>query len=367
MSLTQPATRLIVAAFLMDFAIGLAGLGFIELAIALHASPLVLGRIGTIGGLAYTLGCLVSGRLSDRIGRRRTVFAACLSVGLAWSAYGWVVRPEQILYILPIAGFGMAFFWPPVQAWLAELSAAGGKVELHRNIGRFNMFWCAGLLGGPVACGYLWSYSHSLPFVVAIATAVLLAGIAWSTPRRAAGQPALAEEPTEPAHPQADLFLRLAWAGNFASSLAMGTVKTLFPKLGDTLGYPPELVGWLIASIHGGQILLFYVGSRTEIWHYRLEPLLLAPLLGASGMAVAYYTSSPLWFALGFAASGMCAGVTYVGSLFYSLHGHAADRGGKAGLHEAVLGSGLLLGPLIGGKLADELGLRAPWLLGAGT
>ena len=350
----------------MDFAIGLIALAFLELAIGMHASPQVLGWIGTVGGLAYSSGCLVSGRLSDQYGRRRVVFGSCVVVGLAWSCYGAVHEPWQILLILPFSGAGMAFFWPPVQAWLAELSAAGGRRELNRNIAGFNMAWCGGLLAGPVVCGYLWGVGHAWPFRVAIATAVMLVVIAWITPRGAA-EAIPEDEAAEPAHPNAALFLRLAWLGNFASFFGLGAVKTLFPKLGDTLGFSPALVGWLIASIHGGQLALFWLGGRTSRWQYRVEPLLAAQVLAAAGLAVAYHTSSPVSFALGFACAGVCAGVTYVASLFYSLHGNTDDPGGKAGLHEAILGSGALLGPFIGGMLAHATTLRAPYLLALGV
>ncbi len=353
----------------MDYAIGVAGLGFILLAVHLGASPLELGLIGTVGAFSYTVGCLVSGRLSDRYGRRRSVILACLATGCAWCGFLLVRRPLDILCILPFSGGGMSFFWPPLQAWLAELSAAGGKRELNRNIGRFNTFWCAGLMLGPVVAGSLWAYGHALPFVIAILTVLSIVAIAVVTPPGVMGVVAAdaPEEPSQPVHPHAGLFLRLAWLGNFASSVAMGAVKSLFPKLGNVLGYSEELIGCLVASIHLGQLALFFVGGRTTRWHYRVAPLVAAQVLAATGMVVAALTSSPVGFAVGFAAAGVCAGVTYVGSLFYSLHGNTDDRGGKAGLHEAVLGAGVLLGPLLGGSLANATTLRAPYLLAIGT
>ena len=49
--------------------------------------------------------------------------------------------------------------------------------------------------------------------------------------------------------------------------------------------------------------------------------------------------------------------------MYYSLHAQQ-DKGNKSGGHEAVLGSGLLLGPLFGGMLADSaLGVSSPYIL----
>ena len=114
-----PPRRLIGSAFLMDFAVGVAGLGVTELGILLGASPFVLGLMGTVGGTAYTIGCLCSGRLSDRYGRRRSVLAGCLVVISSWLVVSHSQTPWQIICLIPFGSLGMAMFWPPLQAWLA--------------------------------------------------------------------------------------------------------------------------------------------------------------------------------------------------------------------------------------------------------
>ena len=61
-------------------------------------------------------------------------------------------------------------------------------------------------------------------------------------------------------------------------------------------------------------------------------------------------------------ALGALAGVTFTASIFYSLfsEGAAARR---AGFHEAIIGSGFFVGPLIGGIVAEHLGPRTPYVL----
>jgi MFS family permease len=358
-----PTRRLIGAAFLVDFAVGVASLGVTELGVLLKASPFLLGLMGTVGSAAYTLGCLFSGRLSDRYGRRRCVVACTLIVSGVWLVVGHVDRPTQILLLVPFSGLGLSLFWPPLQAWLAELTQ-GGRHELNRTLGLFNMLWCAGLMLGPIACGYLWSAGHLLPFFAGIGAMVLVLTIALTAPRRrVSAAPGDPPDKREAPHPRAALFLHLAWAGNFASWFASGVIKSLFPKLGDDLGLAPSLVGWMIAAIHIAQLLIFWLARRTDRWQYRLWPMLCAQALALGGMLLAFCTGRPSLFFVAFAAVGVCAGVTYVGSLFYSLHGNADEKGGKAGLHEAVLGSGTLLGPLVGGYLANLTNMRTPFLL----
>ena len=63
---------------------------------------------------------------------------------------------------------------------------------------------------------------------------------------------------------------------------------------------------------------------------------------------------------------GLGLGVAYYSSIYYSLN--AADRPGRnTGIHEAIIGSGVLVAPPLGGALATLTGrLTAPYLLVAG-
>ena len=63
---------------------------------------------------------------------------------------------------------------------------------------------------------------------------------------------------------------------------------------------------------------------------------------------------------------GLLAGVTFTASIFYSLY--TREGGGRrTGFHEAIIGSGILFGPLLGGFAAEHIGSRSPYLLSAGV
>jgi len=72
-------------------------------------------------------------------------------------------------------------------------------------------------------------------------------------------------------------------------------------------------------------------------------------------------SSLPLFF-LAFAFIGMGVGMTYSSSLFYGLD-ITYQRGPSAAVHETVLGTGNLLGSLMGGIVAQKFSLRAPYLV----
>ncbi len=362
--LFSPPRRLIAAAFVMDHSLAMVGLAVQWLGVYILDAPnLVLGLFATFSSAGYTAGCLLSGSLSDRHGRKRSVVAACLVTACLWSLLPRLGSWRLVLAVMPFSGFAMAFYWPPLQAWLAELTPRNGK-QLTRNLGLFNIMWCAGLMIGPVVTGYLWNIRYRLGFL-APAWAVLLLMI-WLLPipgtlRKTGAAPDEPEDEDDSETPEGDLYLWMARIGNFAAWFACGTVLAMFPKLGHQLGLTPPVVGWLLFIYRLGQLAMFVYTRYERRWQYRLWPLLAVQLAGAVGMAVVAGARSPAMFAIGFAAAGMCAGVTYVGSLFYALHRRTADRGRASGLHEAILGSGILAGPLVGGVLAQWLNLRAPF------
>lgn len=360
-----PAHRLIAASFLVDFCLAMVGVAVQYAGVhVLAAPPLVLGLFGTLSAVAYTAACLVSGSFSDRLGRRFIALIGCAACGAVCLALPLAGHWSWVLGLMFLWGGSMALFWPPIQAWLAEVSPDDGS-GLGRNIGIFNIAWTAGLMLGPLAASYLWDEARPhLSFLVGAGLFLPIIGLLLFTPPGRSHAPVapLDQEPATAEH--GDHFLHLARIGNFASFFAMGTAMTLFPKLGHELVFSVKMVGWMLFALRLGQILMFAWLSWEHRWKNRLWPMLGAQILAGLGLAVALI-GTPAAVTIGFAATGAGAGITYVASLTYSLHGRTSDRGHTSGLHEAVIGSGLFLGPLVGGISAQWLDLRAPFIIAA--
>jgi len=367
--LLSPAHRLMIAAFVMDLAIAMIGIAVQFMGNALDARPMILGLLGTASPAAYTLGCLVTGRLSDKFGRRLLNSASCLICAGAWLAMTQVKTPIQLLALVPISGAAISMFWPPLQAWLSEVTV-GGRRQLIRNIGNFNISWTVGLMLGPPIAGLAWDLSRAAPFAIAAVGALGLLVMLQTIPSEVEGggeavpEDALADRPCPEVSQH---YLHLAWVANFASWFGRGMNIVVFPKLGTMMELPERYIGVVIATFLAGQLLMFaYLRERTG-WQYRLWPLLAALGAGAVGWVIAWFARDPLTFVLAFALGGMGAGVTYVSSLYYSLEGRTVSRGARTGIHEAVLGSGVFLGPLSAGAIAGYAGFRAPYIVTAGV
>jgi MFS family permease len=334
------------------------------LGIRMGATTMMLGLYGTVASACYGAMSLAAGRVTDKLGRR----VACLSAlvaGFAWLALGVQRSPIGLLVLVPVSAVALAYYWPPVQAWIGDLVYE--RRMLNRVLGNFNVLWTAGLMLGPVVCAYLWVAQPFAPFAAATVIAWLMAVALLAVPRGSAARASDAEGTvaeagagdSEAADPRADHYLPLAWAANFVSWSAVGVIRSLFPKLAHDIGYREVTTGWLTFAYYVGQIGAFVLLRQYRGWQYRRTPLVLGLIGGALGMAGAWFGRSPAIFAVAFGVAGLSVGFTYVASLYYSLHAPAQQRGKRAGVHEMTVGAGGALGPLIGGAVATYHGVRA--------
>ena len=353
--------------FLMEVGLILALFATPLLAIRLGASVLQLGVMGSLVALCYTVGTVFLGHLADKVAKRKMLWFACGSFVLvvAITPHIGSVWAVTVLYAFS-GGISMAFFWPCLEVWIAE--GKSGSVLL-KAVGSFNVAWGLGSLVAPFIAGFLYQIHYRIPFYLAALIALvipvgLLRGI---TPSQ--GYLADAGNSSQN-NKQADLyelnndevFLRIAWVANFVSWFILANIRNLFPKLAFAIGFSTQTLGILITLMALSQVVAFFILPKINNWHYRLSPLLWSQGMGIAGMTVLFFCSKFEVLALAMLAVGGLGGITYTSSIFYSLH-RERNRGTMSGFHEAVLGGGALVGPLLGGIAGKFFGLRAPYLL----
>jgi predicted MFS family arabinose efflux permease len=256
----------------------------------------------------------------------------------------------------------MAIFWPAFQAWIAESRNGSG---LARNIGSFNMSWTASHLIGPTLSGLLFGLHSRIPFWLAAALCISLflfmrASVSERIPQP---QKEIESAPSEPEESsQGRTFLYAIWIANFASFFVLGNARYQFPKLAMELTMSPYMIGLLMSCVGLAQFLGFFFLRSSERWHFNKFYLLGAQLLAAAGLLLIYFFSQKLIFASAFIMLGLCASLTYYSSLYYTVR-LMKKKGKGTGLHESIVGSGVVLGPLLGGVMAHSIGLRAPYIL----
>jgi len=355
----------------------------------LGLSSTFLGGLMAVATAFFTLLAIPFGRLSDRIDRRHVLYAACLILGAVSIGLPRCRNSMHLILIFPGIGISMALFWPAYEAWLAEREGEG---KLIQRVMLFNLFWSIGITLGPTVSSYLYQdVDPFTPFYLAGALGMLtLVTILWSSlriktegfknlqrgshiakahkPEPAVPPAETASEPTQPIYPSPKVratYLNLARCANFASWFALGVLRRLAPKLTLEMGIHPKIFGNLMLTLGGLQTLAFLglgTGYSTR-WHYRLSPLLIVQVLAILSFVGIWRVQQTILWTCTFAAIGVSVALTYFSSLYYGLD-RQADKGNKSGWHEAILGVGILLGPFLGGILADSrLGLQSPYLL----
>jgi MFS family permease len=262
-----------------------------------------------------------------------------------------------------LLGTAGAMFWPTLEAWIAEKES---KRTLMQKMTLFNISWSTGFAVGPLVGGILFGMNFKLPFYFAFFVSVLVLFVLfYRTPKVSfssksktfTGKTLLSGDPPD----SFSLYIRISRMANFILCLCLGMVRYIFPKLATELQISPSFLGLLFFILALSLMLTFYGLGRVHRWHYRIFPLVLFQLIAAVGLVIIFIASSfPLFF-LAFVFIGVGLGMSFSSSLFYSVN-VTSQKGPSAAIHETVLMSGFLLGPLIGGAVAQKLSLRAPYL-----
>ncbi len=127
-------------------------------------------------GNACTL--VVTGRITDRIGRRRPILLGLAVAAVATGALGFVTSPPWFLAVSLVAGMGSGMVNPPLNASVADVigsNARGGTV-----LAGFQMAADSGAIIGPVLAGAL-AESVGFPSAFALTAVVsLVALVFWA-------------------------------------------------------------------------------------------------------------------------------------------------------------------------------------------
>ncbi len=355
--------RLFGAAFAADLATYLIYTAIPYKALRLGADPLALGLVATAAAGAYALLVAISGRFSDRAPREALARGACIGIIIACIGVTLARGVPRILAFVPLVGGSLAFFWPCVQAAIADRSAGH---ELERNLGRFNLAWSVGKGCGFVCGGLLLSAFG--PESVLTAGSALMFVIFWVLPGkvppaelRSVAEAAALPPPDPVLAAQTARFRRLAWIANGSAYGVAATLIYHYPRLVDAHGWSPRIFGLILGGMYFTETLAFFLLMRhASAWRFRRAPLLVPQLLLAAGI-VALPWATGVRLAVTAVVFGFALAACYSASIYYSLHG-AAARGRNAGIHELLIGIGSMTVPLAGGLLARRLGMEwAPY------
>jgi MFS family permease len=314
-------------------------------AYVLGASEFEMGLLGAASAVGYTLPCIATGLLSEKIGRRRM-----LLIATAGQTVVYLLTPmASSIALLCLASFlrsvATSFYWPPLLAWMSETS---DTTSLSGTIGGFNVSWSMGCVTGFAVSGIMFEYiGVAAPFYAAAAlSAGMFLFFLFLTPTRSAIE--IHEHGMAPA--EVNSFVREGLILNCLGYAVVGLVLYMLPKIvGQRMGEAEQSTLHVVRML--AQVVTFFILAHTRLWHYRRWPTAACIITFVAGLVLAGLTYSYWVYFAGFILLGVGTGIGYTLSIYYSL-ALLRTKGLGSGMQESLIGLGNLLGPLYGGTTA---------------
>jgi MFS family permease len=139
----------------------------------------------------------------------------------------------------------------------------------------------------------------------------------------------------------------MAWIANPFSYVAINTVIPLIPSIAEKLSLSTGMAGIVCSLWMFARLAAFAAFWRWTGWHYRFRWLagsFLLLIVCFFGFLMSQSIGLLLVAQVGF---GLSIGLIYYSSLYYSMN-VTENRGSNAGIHEAMIGAGLFIGPAFG-------------------
>ena len=324
-------------------------------------STLEAGILVAAYGAGAVIGGIPSGLLASRIGPKRTVVTGLLVLAVATLAVAVDTSALGLGAARFAQGVASAITWSGALAWLM---LATPRDQRGRAVGLVFAVAVLGFIVGPAVGAFAELGSIRATFIVISVTTALVAAFAATFP---AGRDDA---------PPTDALRRTLRNTNFLSAVWLVTVPSLFFGVVDLL-VPLSLddAGWGTVAIAA----TFIVAGSTEVVlapaiggfsdrRGRLVPVgagLL--LLGAIGVAFALLQSPFLIAVLVTCASVAASLIFSPSAALISDRAEAAEipQALAFGFMNTAWAAGVMLGPALGGAIADAFGDAVPYLFGA--
>jgi len=313
-------------------------------------------------GYAYIFIAFFAGRLADRWGPRRTAIttvAGCVVAALLGLVCTWKFALIGVAIALLLYNITSTTFWPAAETAVTRVP---GKGSLATRTSFYNIVWAVTCFLAYFTVGWIFQHGHFTAFVIAaglsaIGLTILTIYTRPNSVPRGHGHDLAAQAEEDPAvAKRARRLLHMAWIGNALAYVAIQTLAPMIPTLALRAHIATPANGAAIASVWTLTRTLFFVlVLGWTSWHYSVRYLLGFQAL----LVVSFFTTMQLdnlrlpptavipVFMLSQVAFGVATGFVYTSSLYYAMH-VSRGGGGHAGLHEALIGIGIAIGPTIG-------------------
>jgi len=346
------------------------GVGIISPLLPLYAEQ--MGATGIWIGIIFagfsisrTIVMPIVGRLSDRSGRKLFLSIGLLGYAIISLGYIWANSVTELTLVRLIHGVASGMILPIAQAYVGDISPEGKEGTW---MGYFNAAFFTGFGFGPLMGGILTDYFGMNIAFYAMGGLNLLAFllVIFFLPEIGQGK--------TPASPRASFkqmstssMMKGLFSFRLSFSIGRGILATFLPVFaGIYIGLSSTLIGVLLAvnillmsllQVYGGNIadrfnrrVLIVVGSLTNLTYLALIPL-----------------GGNFWQLLGICVLGGVGGAIALpaASALTVVEGRRFGMGSTIAVFAMAFSIGMVIGPLVGGGIADFANINSVFYFGA--
>ncbi|MEX2684794.1 MAG: MFS transporter [Candidatus Sigynarchaeota archaeon] len=315
----------------------------------------IIGILGSSYGASYMFSAAMFGHVSDKIGRRRSLFIT--SIGFSIIATLFIAFPTIIALLVfgqVAIGILYGFWWSSIEAYISENTTTA---DHQRKLNNFCISWSLGYMMGPFLgpllsiIGAIFSFLLLLAFSV---TNFVIVGLFIQPSGYARGSSLEGNKDTRHpgneslgnlAVPSAILILTI-FVYAFTKSFFIG----LFPDIAiSKIGFSEVETGAIGLTFGLARTGAFIVQNRMKSKSIALR---IAIALGLSATCFLFaMTTDFTWYLVFVSVMGVFSGMLYTTTLELLMGINEHRKGRVAGFFEASIGFGTFIAPILGSSV----------------
>lgn len=314
-----------------------------------HFAELENLLLAAASGIIYMVAAWQGGIFAQKKGYTTSLYVGYTTIVLSLAAGLLFDSITAQVIIFGVWSIGICFIWPALEALVCDKAGA----KLSDMIGIYNVTWAGsgaiayfstGMLLERLGMQSLFWLPLCLTLLqILILPIYIIIARREKTDSRTDGVPSIDIE--APTHAQR--FQHMAWLANPLSYIAINTVIPLIPTLSGDLGLSTAVAGIVCSIWMFGRLIAFLILWRWKGWHYKFWWLIGSFVFMVVCFVQLILSDSLTRLILAQIGFGLSIGLIYYSSLYYSMHG-SENQGAHGGLHEAMIGAGLFVGPACG-------------------
>ncbi|BEP12264.1 MFS transporter [Acidothermaceae bacterium B102] len=346
---------LVAVAFAVAVGFGIVAPAIPVFARSFDVSRAASGAVISAFAVARLLFALTSGRLVDRFGERLVMAVGIGIVAVSSAVAGLAQTYAELLLLRGAGGVGSAMFSVSAYSLLLRTVPAGQR---GRATGVFSGGFLLGGVTGPALGGLVTGWSLRAPFFLYAATLTVAGTIGLLALRSTAlrdKEAAKAQDPVPLRQALRNRSYVAALVANLADSWAvLGIRSALIPLfVSDVLHKSPGWTGLGFVIVAGVNAAVLFPAGRYADSHGRKPVMVAGCLASAAGVTLLAVSPTLAGYLVAMAIFGFGSGLLDVAPAAV-VGDVAGGRGGRLVAAYQMSGdTGVILGPLIAGHLAD--------------